>query len=141
LPSSAGSPPGVPRHIAWRGTIVDTRGATGTLTARARLVENREYPEGVYRGRFRCRGAGCPLRRGYFHPVYVGPPPQQRLYLAYFGARKPRNRYCWCKNPDPLEDEWAIACDFGCQNFRKPPQIVAEGALELTWRRPAALAR
>src|SRR5437773_2570120 len=51
------------KHGIWRGTLVDSLGRTMNVRANVHLVDGRDRCEEFF-GRFRCRGVGCPLRRG-----------------------------------------------------------------------------
>jgi len=130
LASPASSIPRLPHRVVWRGTIT-AAGETNMLVARTRLVEGRDI-EPHYPGRFRCRGSGCPARRG--HIEFIPTDSRDRIYEIFFGARRPRAIYCVYDN-NSAPAVFAIDGDFACHTVvppEPPPvQVVATGTLAL----------
>jgi len=124
-----------PHRIVWRGTIT-TNGATGTLVARTHLRTDSRDSDPHYAGRFRCRGAGCPMRHGHidFIPFTFPFPYGTTIYEIFFGARKPMNLYCVYSNDSP-PPAYAIDGNYTCWTVvppEPPPgRIVATGTMML----------
>src|SRR5262245_12664546 len=128
--SAASSIGRLPHRVVWRGTL---RAAclAYMLVARARRVDGRDSGP-HYPGRFRCRGTGCPARRG--HIEFIPTDSRDRIYEMFFGARRPRAIYCVYNN-DSAPAGFAIDGDFACHTVvppEPPPvQVVATGILAL----------
>ena len=131
-----------PRRLVWEGTLTSASG-TATFRARTHVIVGRDIPM-TYKGRLRCRGTACPVRRGYIdlHPrgdfVNLG-----RIEAVQLGGRRPAAIYCVCNpgedDPDPLEYP-SVDGPYTCWNVappqRPPFPIVAEGTLHLDSHRP-----
>jgi hypothetical protein len=65
--ATIGMPPSAAGRVPWTVTLVSTSNRGAVLAIRAGCNDD-EYPL-TCRGRFRCRGDGCPLERGRFRYV------------------------------------------------------------------------
>jgi hypothetical protein len=128
--ATSASPSGFyPHHVVWRGTIT-TNGATGMLVARTHLRAGRDI-DANYPGRFRCRGAGCPLHHGGidFDCLEV-----DHIHEIFFGARKPLALYCtYLNNSAPAA--FGIDGSYTCYTLvppgPPPVRVVATGTMML----------
>lgn len=119
---------GVPRRITWRGTTTTADGLTGTFRVRTRFHDGRDMcPE--YRGRFRCRGAGCPLPHGKIELLTNLAP--DRIDEIIIGARFPVSLTCGYDNSMPPPD-FRIAGQYACYTSGAGPGVLfAHGILDL----------
>jgi len=134
--------PGAPNRIAWRGTITTAAGLTGSFRTRTHLFVSRDGETAEYRGRFRCRGPGCPLRHGHIGvvPAYGFPRPPS-IDLVIFGARHPTTLNCYVDNqphqPPNFDIQGKYTCDTVVPPEPPPVRRFSEGTLSLMrWARP-----
>jgi hypothetical protein len=138
---ASGSFADLPRHIVWRGTLTTTQGLTADMHARGRLRNNRIY-DNTYLGRFRCRGAGCPMRRGHFeaYVYFAFSPDAPYVGLVLLGARTPTSINCANVSVGKHAPDLAITGMYICKTTSPPEpaaRLISEGELRMTrFRRP-----
>lgn len=135
--SLAIGPRGLPRRLVWEGTLTDAQNLTGNLRIRARLVPESRVDDAHFRGRVRCRGTGCPMRRGSIYlfprgytPAYIG--------LSFFGgSRGPMNVYCVYVNETGRLPGLAVVGPYTCYDVSPHlavQPVISEGILSLAAR-------
>ena len=124
-----------PRHVAWRGTMLDGEGHLMDLRLRTRLKTGRDI-DPSFVGRIRCRGDACPFHRGSVEAF----PDRGAIAFVSFG-RFSRTRDIYCTYVDQTPDLPALAIEgpYDCELLATkthPQQQISAGTLSLAVHRP-----
>ena len=124
----------LPHRIVWNGTVTTTEGFTGTFTARTHYIEATSPEEqSVYFGHFRCRGRGCPWRRGNANFLLVGP---DGIGIATFQIITAiwtlfECRYYVQESLPGFRIDGPYECRTATPPFPSPPHVVSTGTMTL----------
>jgi hypothetical protein len=103
----------------WEGTITSDAGMSGVFRAVTRphpVVPPTVMVFGLERGRFRCRGPGCPGRHGLFTVTYTYLLPQ--MVVVVDGVFGPASHKLTCDYVGPTTDSPSIDASYQCFSLR-----------------------